>query len=151
MTSDRKIGEVTDLSKDITQQKCTVKYRLKVDGAWHNVAWSHSGYEDGEFLCNTAIENGRKQLLTVLGGTFETQNITVCRDGKTPKRGPVKVGAEVVETELARVPEKNYYFKHNGTVCRMFREKYNTNGVLRINNGIMCQADNQLWTVVDKW
>jgi hypothetical protein len=151
MTSNRKVGEVTNLVKDIEPQKCTVKYRVNVDGEWHNVTWSHSGYDDGEFLCNTAIENGRKQLLSVLGGQYESQTLVVCKDNQSVKKRPVAIGDEVLETELARNPEKKQYFKHNGAVCRMFVEKYNKNGVLRVNNGVMCQTDNQLWTVVDKW
>lgn len=149
LTSNRKVGEVTDLFKDISKQKCTVKYRLNVDSEWHTVTWTHSGYEDGEVLCNIAIENGRKQLLTMLGGQFESQSITTCREGK-PRNRPVKVGDEVLETELARVPEKKQYFKYNNATCRLFREKYN-NGVLRVSHGVICETDNQLWTVVDKW
>jgi hypothetical protein len=86
----------------------------------------------------------------MLGGNFESESIVVCKDGKTPKFKPVKIGDEVMESELGRVPETKGYFKYNGAVCRLFREKYN-NGMLRVNNGVMCQTDNQLWTVVDKW
>lgn len=150
LTSSRNVGEVTDLVKDISKQKCVVKYRINVNDEWHNVTWTHEGYEDGEFLCNVAVDNGRKQLLTMLGGNFESESIVVCKDGKAPKFKPVKIGDEVMESELGRVPESKGYFKHNGAVCRMFREKYN-NGLLRVNNGVMCQTDNQLWTVVDKW
>lgn len=149
MTSTHKVGAVTDLTKNITPGKCIVKYRIDVDNDWHNVTWEHNGAEDGEFLCNTAIENGRKQLFTALGGQYEAESIIVCKEGKV-RRGPVKIGDEVLETELPRVPEKNQYFKYNNATCRLFREKYN-NGVLRINHGVICKADNELWTVVDKW
>jgi hypothetical protein len=149
VTSTRNVGQVTSLSKDISPQKCTVKYRINVDNEWHNVTWSHSGYEDGEFLCNVAVDNGRKQLLTMLGGTIESESLVVCKEGNVPKQTAVKIGQEVLETELARVPEYGY-FKYNSTTCRLFRERYN-NGVLRVNHGVMCQADNQRWTVIDKW
>lgn len=151
MTSVQQVGEVTDLVKDISANKCVVKYRINVNKEWHTVTWTHTGSDDGEFLCNTAIENGRKQLLVVLGGNFETETLTVCKSNKSVKIRPVKIGDEVVETELGRAPEKKFYFKHNNATCRMFREKYNSNGVLRVNNGVICQTDNQFWTVVDKW
>lgn len=150
MTSKQTVGEVTALSKDISPQKCVVKYRISVNNEWHNVTWAHTGNEDSEFLCNTAIENGRKQLLTVLGGVFESESIMVCKSNQNVKFKPVKKGDEVLETELGRVPEKKQYFKYNNATCRLFREKYN-NGALRVNHGIICQADNGLWTVVDKW
>jgi hypothetical protein len=149
LTSTRTVSEVTDLVKDISPRKCVVKFRLNVNNEWHNIQWTHEGYENGEFLCNVAVENGRKQLLTMLGGTFETESITVCGDGQSVKNRPLKIGDEIMEAEAGRIPESKY-FKHNGATCRMFREKYN-NGVLRINHGIICQADNGLWTVVDKW
>jgi hypothetical protein len=150
VVSTSKVGEVTDLVKDITPNKCVVKYRINVNKEWHTVTWTHTGNEDGEFLCNTAIENGRKQLLTVLGGTIESETITVCKSNQNVKFKPVKIGDEVVEAELGRVPERNKYFKYNNATCRMFREKYN-NGVLRVNHGVICQTDNKFWTVVDKW
>lgn len=150
LTSSRQVGEVTDLVKDISPNKCVVKYRLNVNKEWHTVTWTHTGYEDGEQLCNIAIDNGRKQLLTVLGGRFETETITVCKTNKDVKFRPVKIGDEVIEAELSRVPEKKQYFKYNNATCRMFRERYN-NGVLRVNHGVICKTDNQFWTVVDKW
>lgn len=150
MISNQAVGHVTDLVKDITPQKCVVKYRINVNKEWHNVTWTHTGVEQGETLCNIAIENGRKQLMVHLGGQFETESITVCKEGKDVKFRPVRIGDEVMENELGRVPDAKKYFLYNGAVCRMFREKYN-NGTLRVNNGVMCQADNKLWTVVDKW
>ena len=150
LVSKRAISEVTDLVKTITPGKCSVKFRLNVNDEWHTVAWTHTGPEQEESLCNQAIENGRTQLMTVLGGTFETDAITVCKEGKNIKWRPLKVGDEVLENEAARVPEKPNYFKYNNAVCRLFREKYN-NGQLRVNHGVICQTDNKLWTVVDKW
>lgn len=150
VVSTSNVGEVTDLVKDITPKKCVVKYRISVNKEWHTVTWTHTGNEDGEFLCNTAIDNGRKQLLTMLGGKVEAETITVCKSNQNARTRPAKVGDEVLETELGYVPEKKYYFKYNNATCRLFREKYN-NGVLRVNHGVMCQTDNKLWTVVDKW
>ncbi len=149
LVSTRQVGEVTDLVKDIVRGKCTVKYRINVNDEWHNVTWSHSGFEDGEFLCNMAVENGRQQLLTMLGGKFESESIVTCKQGQLRNR-PVKIGDEVLEAELGKVDEHPKYFRYKHATCRMFREKYNS-GVLRISHGVICQADNQLWTVVDKW
>jgi hypothetical protein len=150
LVSKQTVGEITDLVKTISPGKCIVKYRIYANNDWHTVTWQHTGNEQEEFLCNQAIENGRTQLVTMLGGTFEADAVTVCKEGQARKWRPVKIGDEILENEVARVPEKPKYFKHNDAVCRMFREKYN-NGVLRVNNGIICQTDNKLWTVVDKW
>lgn len=149
MISQQQVGEITDLVKDITPNKCVVKYKLQVNNEWHTVTWTTTGPEQGEYLCNRAIQDGRTQLMAMIPGKFEAESITVCKDKGTPKFKVLRIGDEILETEVGRV-DNSKYFKYNGTTCRRFRERYN-DGKLRVNTGVICQADNGFWTVVDKW
>jgi hypothetical protein len=61
MTSDRKVGEVTDLVKNKNPGSCNVKFRIAVDGELHTVDWTYTGLYQEEVLCRMAIENGTKE------------------------------------------------------------------------------------------
>lgn len=147
--SNQQVGEVTDLVKTISENKCNVKYQLNINGEWHKVNWTTSGPEQGEFLCNLAIQHGRTQLLTMIPDKFEAEEVVVCKDGQATRPKTFKVGYQGLETEFGRLDNQKY-FKYKGANCRKFRERY-TDTVFRTNIGIICQNDNELWTVVDKW
>jgi len=148
-TNKHQVGEVTDLVKTITENKCNVKYQININGEWHKVNWTTSGPEQGEFLCNLAIQHGRNQLLTMIPGKFESEEVVVCKEGQAKRPKTFKIGYEGLETEFGRL-ENQKYFKYKGATCRKFRERY-TDTVFRHNIGVICQNDNELWTVVDKW
>ena len=147
--SKHQVGEVTDLVKTITENKCNVKYQLNINGEWHKVNWTTSGPEQGEFLCNLAIQHGRTQLLTMVPDKFEAEEVVVCKEGQANRSKTLKVGYVGLETEFGRLDNQKY-FKYKGANCRKFRERY-TDTAFRTNIGIICQNDNELWTVVDKW
>lgn len=147
--SKHQVGEVTDLVKTITQNKCNVKYQVNINGEWHKVNWTTTGPEQGEFLCNLAIQHGRTQLLTMIPDKFEAEEVITCKEGQPKKNKTFKVGYEGLESEFGRLDNQKY-FKYKGANCRKFRERY-TDTVFKTNIGIICQNDNELWTVVDKW
>ena len=148
--SRQNVSSVIDLVKNKQEGSCQVIFKLNVDGRTHLVDHTYSGLYQSEILCQMAIEEGRGILLTEIGGTFESESVTVCKEGVELKLRPLKIGDEILENE-APVIQGKPYFKYRNTQCRLFRERYNQNGNLRVNHGVICQADNNLWTVMDKW
>ena len=148
--SRQQVSEVIDLVKNKREGICQVTFKLSVDGRTHLVDHTYNGLYQPEILCQMAIEEGRAMLLTQIGGTFESESITVCKEGGNLKFRPLKIGDEILESEAPQIQGKPY-FKYRNTQCRLFRERYNQNGTLRVNHGVICQTDNSLWTVVDKW
>lgn len=151
LTTNRSVGPVLDLERNITQNKCTVRYKIEIDGDMHEVEETKSGQlSDGE-LCRTAIENGRKNLLTSLGGNFRADSVTVCQTNKPIERR-IRIGDTILESEVG-TSAVTKLFKHKGAQCRMFTERLAVNGKLKVYNGVICQVDNSTtdWLVVDKW
>jgi len=147
VTAERKMGNIDDLVKIKSNQKCRVKFSIVVDGEKHNVDWTHEDYGDPEISCQKAIEYGMSELNMRLGGNFQSESMLVCGDGSRRTR-PLKIGDEGLENEFGTVANKKY-FQFKGANCRYFSERYN-NGKLQFSKGVICQND-QLWTVVDKW
>lgn len=151
LTSNRNVGPTLDLERTITKNKCTVRFRLEIDGDLHEVEETKTGnMSDGE-LCRAAIENGRKNLLASLGGLFRADAVTVCQTKPNIQRR-IQIGDTILESEVgASVVTK--YFKYKGTLCRMFTERLSLDGRLKVYNGVICQVDNvdTNWLVIDKW
>lgn len=147
--SERQVGTIDDLVKIKSPQKCQVKFSIVVDGEKHNVNWTHEDYGDPEISCQKAIEHGMSELYLRLGGKFQTESMVVCREGQPKQYQPIKIGDEGLENEFGTVSNKKY-FKFKDAKCRYFSERYN-NGKLQFSKGVICQNQNDLWTVVDKW
>lgn len=148
--SQRQVSPPTNLVKTITLNQCKVKYNLKVDNTWHDVEYTYKGFEEESVLCAKAVDEGRKILLSQMGGVFQTESITICNEGKPVQFRPVKVGDLVLDNELGRL-DRGQNFKYRNANCRLFREKYEKDKQLRVNHGVMCQTDHQEWIVIDKW
>ncbi|CAB4126032.1 hypothetical protein UFOVP181_206 [uncultured Caudovirales phage] len=148
--SRQNVSGVINLVKNKQEGSCQVIFKITVDGQTHLVDHTYKGLYQPEILCQMSIEEGRGMLLTEIGGTFESESVTVCKEGANLKFRPLKIGDEILEGE-APVIQGKPYFKYRNTQCRLFRERYNQNGNLRVNHGVICQTDNSLWTVVDKW
>jgi hypothetical protein len=151
LVNEREIGSVMDLEKTKLTGKCSVSFRLIVDGVSHQLQAEESGLEQEDSLCHYAIERAKKELLLSLGGKFQTQAITVCSDQGSP-RSKVLVGDIVLETELAKVRNHKYFIYQNSK-CRLFVERRELNRQLVVNYGVICQLDDlhESWIVVDKW
>jgi len=148
--SQRTVSRPANLVKTISLNQCKVKYNLSIDNQWYDVEYTHKGLEADEVLCATAIEEGRKILLSQMGGVFQTESITVCNEGKSVQFRPVKVGDLVMDNELGKM-NRGQNFKYRNSNCRLFREKYEKDRIFRVTHGVMCQTDHQEWIVVDKW
>ena len=89
VTAERKMGNIDDLVKTKSNQKCRVKFTIMVDGEKHNVDWTHEDYGDPEISCQKAIEYGLSELNMRLGGNFQSESMLVCGQGSKQTR-PLK-------------------------------------------------------------
>lgn len=147
LMDERNVSALQNLVKNKNQNSCNVKFDVVIDGQEHSVNWTHETSGDPEIACQTAIQNGMKELHLRLGGKFQTEAITVCKEGQPKQFQPIKKGYTGLETEFPMFPEQTKYFKHNNNKCRFFRERYDG----KVFKGVICQNDDELWTVVAKY
>jgi hypothetical protein len=151
LVNERELGEVTDLVKTNTYGACRVKFRITVNGEWHDAEAEYKGMYSDYVLCSEAIDKAKTELLINLGGKFKTEAITVCQEGSTPAQ-KIKIGDTILENEVGQHKDPKY-FKYKEARCRMFTEHYNEQGRLVKYEGVICQINNSStnWLVVDKW
>ena len=147
LVKDRHVGNIENLIKEKSPQKCRVKFTVDIDNDTHKVDWTHEDYGDPEISCQKAIENGMKELYLRLGGDFRTEVQTVCKEGQVADKVRWKIGDTAMENEFSFDPKKPKYFNHDGTKCRFFKERYDA----KTGKGVICKNDDDFWTVVDKW
>lgn len=148
MVSQRKVGAVTDLVKTKSTNRCQVRFKINVDGEWHNVNWTQEGLWQEEVLCADAVRHGTNDLLVRLPGVYKTETITVCSD----KPKVLAKGYEGLEGEFGidRSKFKGYFRAGHAAKCRFFKGFYD-NGKELPNSGVICLNNNELWTVIDKF
>lgn len=149
MTSQRSVGQVLNLTKDISHNQCKVRYQINVDNKLHTIEWSQKGLYQEEILCQVAIQNGTNDLLVRLPGNFQTETVVICKE-KTPATS-VHKGYEGDEREFGSHPMKRGYLKiGHASNCRFF-QGWAANGYSERAAGVICENNNNLWTVVDKF
>jgi hypothetical protein len=146
----RQVSQPINLVKTISNNQCKVKFSLNIDNRVYEVEHTYQGFDDEKLLCANAVEEGRKILLSQMGGVFQTESITVCNEGKSVQFRPAKVGDLVMDNEMGRL-DRGQNFKYRNSDCRLFREKYEKNKIFRVTHGVMCKTDHQEWIIVDKW
>ena len=152
MTDTQVVGPIQNLVGIVSDGKCTVKFDVNVNGKLHSVIDSISdSHYKGSALCSHAIRQGREKLLVSLGGQFNSESITVCRDGQKIER-KIKAGDLILETEVGR-SKVDLYFKYQNMRCRNFTEQYFEIGIVKRYHGVICQANpnEHMWMVMDKW
>lgn len=153
LSKEHKVGQVMNLVKDTSEEGiCNVSFTITVDGKEHYVEGSYKGLEQEASLCYQAVNNARANLLLELGGSFETEAVTVCKEDDTDLADNIRVGDTILESEVGR-SKMNEYFDYHNTKCRLFTQRISKDRQLRVYNGVICQIDNSdtNWIVVDKW
>jgi hypothetical protein len=144
------VGPVTNLIKEFSPKKCSVKFQITVNGKNQSLEGSWSGTEPPEHLCNYAVEQTRKEFLVNMGGTFRTDAVTSCIEGGRPQK-KLRIGDAVLEAEAGPSPIKQYFI-HELSRCRMFKEQVDTVDKTETYNGVICQIKHtNYWRVIDKW
>jgi len=149
MTTQRTVGAVVNLTKDKSHNQCRVRYQLNVDGKLHNVEWTQKGLYQEEILCQMAIRNGTNDLLVKLPGHYRTESVISCKEKTYPKL--TSRGYEGEEVEFGYHP-MNKQYRRMGTAsnCRFFQD-WAGGGNYERTQGVICENNNNLWTVVDKF
>jgi hypothetical protein len=149
--SQAQVGPVTNLVKDLSANKCSVKFQISVNGKNQSLEGSWSGTEPPEYLCNYAVEQTRKQFLVTMGGTFRTDAVTSCTEGGATQK-KLKIGDAILEAEAPPHPKFLHYFTHELARCRVFNETIDTVEKTETYTGVICQIKHtNYWRVVDKW
>lgn len=144
------VGTVTNLVKNFSANKCSVKFQITVDGKNQSLEGSWTGTEPPEHLCNYAIEQTRKEFLVSMGGTFRTDAVTACVEGGTAQKR-LRKGDAILEAEAGPSPIKQYFI-YELSRCRMFQERVDTVDKTETYNGVICQIKHtNYWRVIDKW
>ena len=152
LVNERAVGPITNLIKDKDPNgRCTVEFDIEVDGKVYHLKETETGLEQIESLCAYARNRARKNLLLDLGGTFNAEAVTICKEGTTTIQ-KIKKGDHILETEVGK-SKITKYFTYNNARCRMFTEREDFKGNLAVYHGVICQIDKSdtNWLVVDKW
>jgi hypothetical protein len=146
-----RVGPVTNLVKNLSANKCFVKFQITVNGTNQSLEGSWSGTEPPEYLCNYAIEQTRKQFLVSMGGTFRTDAVTSCTEGSSIQK-KLRIGDAVLEAEAPPHPKFPSYFQHELARCRVFSETVDTVEKTEMYTGVICQIKHtNYWRIVDRW
>lgn len=151
LANEHVVGAVQNLTKTQISGSCHVSFDLVVDGIKHSVVHDNSGIASDDALCQEAIEDARKELLTSLGGAFKTEAATVCTDGPSQshklRKGDVILESEVGPSAISK------YFRYKNSKCRLFTNHLERNRSLVVRYGVICQLDTSgpNWLVVDLW
>lgn len=149
----RDVGPVRNLVKNTNEPgKCQVTFELTIDGVDYPVSGEYEGLEQMASLCHYAVNDARTELLVSLGGTFDSESATTCKEGETDLVDNIKVGDTILETEVGR-NKMNKYFTFQDARCRLFTQKLAYKRELRVYHGVICEIENSStnWIVVDKW
>lgn len=147
------VGPVQNLIKNTSEQGiCRVNFNIVIDGVDYPVSGEYEGLEQMASLCHYAVNDARTELLVSLGGTFDAESATTCKEGDTDLVDNIKVGDTILETEVGR-NKMNKYFTFQDARCRLFTQKLAYKKELRIYHGVICEIENSStnWIVVDKW
>jgi hypothetical protein len=85
-------------------------------------------------------------------GRVQSESTTLCKEGEPVPTKVVK-GQVILEHDVNKVSSSPNYFKYKNSKCRMFENRYIENSIIRVDHGVICQADNDgvYWMVLDRW
>lgn len=156
--SEVRIAQRTVPVRNITEsapRQCHVRFRVLVDGQWHDALGSQTWREDQtvQQACGEAAMRAERDVIDRIGrGRVTNQSIMVCDDDerfRTVRRAEIGTVARL--DQYRPHPEYPRAFIHNGTQCRWFLESGMQAQDVRTWQGIVCEVQNGLWAVVDRF
>jgi hypothetical protein len=83
LVNQRQVSEIFNLVQDKVatgyENRCTVRFDIKVDGQIYHLTETETGLEQMASICYYARERAREDLLLDLGGEFRSEATTLCR------------------------------------------------------------------------
>lgn len=82
----RKVSEIFNLTEDRTargyENECIVEFDISVDGKTYHLEETETGLEQMNSICFYARERARINLLSKLGGEYQAETVTLCRNSE---------------------------------------------------------------------
>lgn len=83
LVNQRQVSAIFNLVQDKVatgyENRCTVRFDIKVDGQTYHLEETETGLEQMASICYYARERAREDLLLDLGGEFRSEATTMCR------------------------------------------------------------------------
>lgn len=84
LVTQRKVSEIFNLIEDRTargyENECIVEFDITVDSKTYHLEETEIGLEQMNSVCFYARERARLNLLSKLGGEYQAETVTVCRN-----------------------------------------------------------------------
>ena len=136
-------------------KKCIVDFRVRIGPDWHSAFGEHawSGSRPDAEACAVAVTQAEDAVTQRVGQSrTASEKILVCKD--EPLLTSLKNTMVGTMGDIAQFrPHPNYpnRFYHNGAQCRWFVDLAFTGRDIRTFQGIICEIQEKLWVVVDKF
>lgn len=136
-------------------KKCIVDFRVRIGADWHTAFGEHTwmGDRPSAEACAIAVARAEDAVRQRVGRSQTiSEKILVCKDepALTTLRNTV-VGTVGNIAQFRPHPDYPNRFYHNGAQCRWFVDVAFTGRDVRSFQGIICEMQDQLWVVVDKF
>jgi hypothetical protein len=154
------IAERSPVRKEVfnhigNERRCVVDFKVRINTEWHTAYGSYiwDGAVPESQACARAVANAENEILQRVGNTNAVnERILVCND----RRDLVNIRSpEIGQTgnigQFRPHPDKLERFYYNGTQCKWFVESSFVQNRMRQYQGIICETQNGVWVVVDKF
>lgn len=136
-------------------RKCVVDFRVRIGADWHTTFGEHTwlGDRPESEACAIAASRAEDAVRQRIGRSqTASEKILICKDepALTTLRNTV-IGTVGNIAQFRPHPDYPNRFYHNGAQCRWFVDVMFTGRDVRTFQGIICEMQDQLWVVVDKF
>jgi hypothetical protein len=136
-------------------KKCMVTFRVRIGNDWHSAFGEHTwaGDRSRDEACARAVQIAENDVRDRVGRTQAISEKTmVCTDNPEldalRRTNPGTMGPS---HQFRPHPDYPNRFWHNGAQCRMFLEPAWNGRDIQSFQGIICQVQDDIWVVVDKF
>ena len=154
------IAERSDVRAEVVPafsggRKCMVNFRARIGADWHTTFREHTSLGDRpeSEACAIGASRAEDAVRQRIGRSqTASEKILTCKDepALTTLRNTV-IGTVGNIGQFRPHPDYPNRFYHNGAQCRWFVDVMFTGRDVRTFQGIMCEMQDQLWVVVDKF
>jgi len=136
-------------------RKCMVTFRVRINNDWHSAfgEYEWAGDRPREEACARAVKIAEDEVRERVGRVQTISEKTmICTD--QPDLDVLKrtnPGTMAPLHQFRPNPDYPGRFWHNGAQCQMFLEPNWTGRDIRTFRGVICQVQDNLWVVVDKF